>query len=367
MSPIDPRTNRNVGQGELIQNSKPCRKCSYDLKGLRVGGKCPECGTPIIRSGQRFADNLTDAPIEYLRHLLLTSVILACAWLVIVVGAVATNVSQVIGAGVLAAASLAWWLGTMMVTVPRKKGDHTLPDAILDSGNLRLSIRVTAAAWPLFALAVFLTAVTAGPTPAIAFVAMITIFAVASLISLVPLCVYLMGFADWSGDDGLSTRFNIAGWGIAVFGTVWFVGTVVGRMNPNILVGFFRLGSVFATGLVILALLLLLLCLFQLANNARWAMANNIATAERDERIAERRAQRMAEIADHQYDAPQMGDDDAKSRVAQDDSPIPLSEPEPVEHDPIPLARDDDLLPDDPYDEPAQLLEDDEGRDPPGY
>ena len=371
MSPIDPRTNRSVGQGELIQHPKPCRKCHYDLKGLRIGGKCPECGTPIIRSGQRFADNLTDAPIDYLRHLALACAVLAASWLFIVGAAIATNARPVFGTVILAGASLFWWLGTMMITVPRKKGDHTLPDVILDSPRLRLAIRITSSAWPLFAASLLLTLVLGGTAPSVSFVAMITIFAVASLISLVPLCAYLMGFADWSGDDGLSTRFNIAGWAIAVFGTFWFVGTIVGQLNPNIVVGFFRLGSVFATGLVIIALLLLLLCLFQLANNARWAMTNNVATAERDERVAERRAQRMAEIADHQYDAPQMGDHDAKSRIAQDDSPIPLSDPEirpaPVEHDPIPLAGDDDLLPDDPYDEPAQLLEDEERRDPPGY
>jgi hypothetical protein len=31
----------------LVAADVPCRKCSYNLRGLAVAGKCPECGTPI--------------------------------------------------------------------------------------------------------------------------------------------------------------------------------------------------------------------------------------------------------------------------------------------------------------------------------
>ena len=30
-----------------------CRKCGYDFRGLNVESRCPECGTPIIRSFDR--------------------------------------------------------------------------------------------------------------------------------------------------------------------------------------------------------------------------------------------------------------------------------------------------------------------------
>ena len=30
-----------------IETDTPCRKCSYNLRGLTHGGRCPECGTPV--------------------------------------------------------------------------------------------------------------------------------------------------------------------------------------------------------------------------------------------------------------------------------------------------------------------------------
>lgn len=45
--------------GTLLFNT-PCRRCGYDLRGLRESGNCPECGTPVGRSVMgdllRFAD-----------------------------------------------------------------------------------------------------------------------------------------------------------------------------------------------------------------------------------------------------------------------------------------------------------------------
>lgn len=36
-------------QGDLIVNVA-CRRCAYNLRGLRQDGRCPECGTPVGRS-----------------------------------------------------------------------------------------------------------------------------------------------------------------------------------------------------------------------------------------------------------------------------------------------------------------------------
>src|SRR5262245_56679789 len=34
--------------GAAIERDAPCNKCGYNLRGLRIGDKCPECGTPIV-------------------------------------------------------------------------------------------------------------------------------------------------------------------------------------------------------------------------------------------------------------------------------------------------------------------------------
>ncbi len=34
----------------VIQASFPCSTCGYDLRGLSVAGKCPECGTDVVKT-----------------------------------------------------------------------------------------------------------------------------------------------------------------------------------------------------------------------------------------------------------------------------------------------------------------------------
>ena len=36
-----------VDAAGVVAEDAPCRKCSYNLKGLAVAGRCPECGTPV--------------------------------------------------------------------------------------------------------------------------------------------------------------------------------------------------------------------------------------------------------------------------------------------------------------------------------
>ena len=39
---------RSAMNGELIDDDKLCDQCGQNVRGLRYGGACPECGTPII-------------------------------------------------------------------------------------------------------------------------------------------------------------------------------------------------------------------------------------------------------------------------------------------------------------------------------
>src|SRR5689334_24506997 len=36
----------------VLETDVPCRKCSYNLRGLSADGRCPECGTPVGLSVQ---------------------------------------------------------------------------------------------------------------------------------------------------------------------------------------------------------------------------------------------------------------------------------------------------------------------------
>lgn len=56
--PTDPSTVRSVGDG--ILDDRMCRRCGYNLRGLRRDGRCPECGTAVAISLEgdllRYAD-----------------------------------------------------------------------------------------------------------------------------------------------------------------------------------------------------------------------------------------------------------------------------------------------------------------------
>ena len=42
---------RAAMKGGPVSGDLPCDQCSYNLRGLRFGGACPECGTPITLRG----------------------------------------------------------------------------------------------------------------------------------------------------------------------------------------------------------------------------------------------------------------------------------------------------------------------------
>lgn len=55
-------------QGE--DRSVPCVQCGYDLRGLALGNRCPECGTPVVVSHSGvFADAYVAGRPEWLRRL----------------------------------------------------------------------------------------------------------------------------------------------------------------------------------------------------------------------------------------------------------------------------------------------------------
>ena len=58
-----------IERGPQPESAK-CSKCGYALAGLPEGARCPECGTPSgVGPSVRFVDNLSDAPVFYLRRL----------------------------------------------------------------------------------------------------------------------------------------------------------------------------------------------------------------------------------------------------------------------------------------------------------
>jgi hypothetical protein len=287
--PIDPRELVGAGIKTVITDDRLCDRCRYNLKGLPRGARCPECGLPIrSRSGtKRFTDNLTQAPIFYLKTLALGLGLTAAACLISIVtnlvGAFAPSIS---GLHLLAAKGLAavvWWVGVFIVTAQRPLNETTIRDPLLESNGLRRANRVLQAAWAVAALLFFMELRTGLP--------LVGYFAQGALVvatlGLVPLALQFSALADWAGDTGASERFKVAAWAMAVFGLakqVGWLGAATGAMGVLAATIWF-----WASLIEAIAQGLFLFGLFQLVMNAGWAIANASHAAESARRIADRK------------------------------------------------------------------------------
>jgi hypothetical protein len=215
--PIDPSQLRV--QAPEAAADRPCRKCGYDVRGMPIGHRCPECGTPIAsdrKRSVRFADNLTDSPMWYLVVVAVGTVAMGLA----LFGSIGLMIFErarssgwnplspavvAIAGGVLA---LMWIAGVVLSTLRRPVGEHTVPDAILDSDKLRW---VTRGLQVCFVASVgFRYAATVTRYEELEWLA--SAATLGSLYALAPLCVYLGSLADWAGDTGAGTRLRGATW-----------------------------------------------------------------------------------------------------------------------------------------------------------
>ena len=90
MSQLPPHLSTRLDDTPVVTEAMPCRKCGYDLRGLRFGSKCPECGQVITRLTRRAESMLGDAPRAYLHRLMVGFVLMGVGgagyWMLLVVG-----------------------------------------------------------------------------------------------------------------------------------------------------------------------------------------------------------------------------------------------------------------------------------------
>lgn len=311
----------------VVATTTPCPRCGYDLKGLRSGDRCPECGSPIIAGpsskfllNRGLRSSLTDASPDYLKRFALGSTLMMLA----VAMAVLTPVLLIIAGATKMWALLllvvvpfaCWPWGVWMVTAPREPGISEGVDHVVEWRRLRFWTRITQCAWPLAALAWWgvtwyqaaLKAATAatnaiamgtapvGPAPtpppawlqtaffSLGWPVWLTAFAGLPLLSL-----YLARIADWANDTELANRLLMSAWGIVAGPLLALVGwVVIPAFGPP---GILFIGAMFGN----LGLVLFILCfgqmglaIFQCWNVARWAVENNAESFARDQRVAER-------------------------------------------------------------------------------
>lgn len=296
-------------QPQTTVTDRKCRKCGYSLKGLPQGGVCPECGTPFagVRVG-RFCDNLTDAPIEYLRTLRLGLLMLGGAVVVLVSGLAATFI---LGFGAIAGAALLvgvlWMVGVWIAVTPRSIDDGFAPDPLLDSRPLTRVCRLLHAAPVLAGLLLGAAFVSFGVPPMSATTQVLLgaaggAFVVAAL-GLIPLGVYLSALSDWAGADTLGAQFRVAVFMLSLATVMAVSAGLAAVVSPGFRNGLAGITTMWAGIILVIAALFFLLLLARLANAAQWAVLNAENAMDSEARVAERKKMDAIRLTESQRTA----------------------------------------------------------------
>jgi hypothetical protein len=297
-------------KGEVIAQDRACAKCGYSLRGLRPGGHCPECGTPILASQTDPLAGwvITDAGGEYLRDLGFASVLTAMCAGPILLGVIWTLVElpwpkglTLWPGGGAAVASVGWVLGVWFMTQPRPtpSGSGAMTG---EWTGARWTARVTQLAWVLGIpmavwganeIAEFNVNGTAPDPLANAAVVTGMLLWLVGFFGLGAVALYMARLADWAMDTGLSERLRLVPYAIGIGG--FLIAFLVLLRGP---IGYQGggLATMFMGGLGLLLLLIAItqfaMAVFSFANLARWSASSRRAkidsAARRSRRILER-------------------------------------------------------------------------------
>ena len=302
-------TPNNTGFDEIVSDDRTCANCDYALAGLPINGTCPECGTPIPRRTSAklpSGDNLTDAPIGYLRQLAFSLVMLSIGAAGIGFGLIMLRASSDWTArAVFSAATVMWIMSVWMITVRRPKQEATVTDHILDNQKWLLTVRLTQITWFVSAAFAWLHWIAVDQSWANLIGtarAMHVLLVMLSFGASVFVLAYLSALSDWAGDGSLAGRTRGAAWAVVL-------GGVVGGGALTIAPGMGTIrGPIYFVAVLFLLLFLAgviiaLISVFQIAATSMRAISSNRATEARNIRVAERRAREMEETVNRQLEA----------------------------------------------------------------
>ncbi len=321
--------------GALITENRYCTSCQYNLKGLTVGGVCPECGTTIVvfeHRGSRTGDlPLPEAPRLYLNLLTLASVVAGATACVILASSMPFWSAQ-FGAAEMEAVRVgaaALWFGALLVTMrPRPtsapEGERE-PDplSLLKIGVIATQVLLLLGA--VVGLAGELAGIDrlAGPASGLFWLGMLGWPAVAW---------HFGTIADWGNDFTLATRLKGASWtlaaGFLIVGAVWAVGWLDSGAGT-----FLRWIAYAMFGFWVIALLAMIAGIFQTGSMVQWAIKNNNRAIERDRVFAERAQERERKRAEKDPGAPIPGPDPELLRSIEEANRHPHAEPQAPDED----------------------------------
>ncbi|MDX2131006.1 MAG: hypothetical protein SFY69_03005 [Planctomycetota bacterium] len=314
-----PFSNPSAVSGAMvIGEDRACARCGYNLRGLKPGDRCPECGTPI-RIRRDAGGGMTEAPLSYLDRLALWSTVaiigagVCVASLLATIGASLGNPLLLAALGLAALGAGAWGAGVYHVTGPREFGAPSPIDPVREWARLRLIARVSQFMWGggftiLFAGVTVLhgvavrqaaaaAAAAAGggagapviapgpPVSATVLVALGLLVLVLALVGMIAALLYFAQLADWANDLSLATRLRAVPFVVVAsvpVGVLFlFTLALVRGTARMIIIG----PAVVITGGLFLACVgFIVVPLIQFMLLCQWARANSTRAMDRDRR-----------------------------------------------------------------------------------
>ena len=296
-----------------VEEARPCDSCGYDLRGLKIGDRCPECGSQILLRSAMTERYLIDAPRRYqvwlAIGLVLTGVGAIGRWVIPMQalmgmwgppppGATIRSGLQSVGiaweimvfAAVWGALHVCWSVGIWVVTRPRPAG------AVLSARWSRhrewWMVRWYARSSVVMGLiggACCIAMLRTGDTRWFAVWALVEGWNGAVS------CWYLARVSDWEPDEKMAGSFRALAWAFGVFGVMLAL-----LEGPQTILGWFVafntalwVGGMFVAGAAMMGF-----CLWSVVGVA-WTISNarsQVARARRQTDAAAREAERLAAL-----------------------------------------------------------------------
>lgn len=211
---------RRSDQGRIgtVEVDRACLGCGYNLRGLSLGGRCPECGMPV-QTPSTGDDPLSLMPIQIIKTFRRGTfvVVFALACFIVIEALLLFGVlAAPVGAGLRCAVS-ALWLGSAWLVTPALDLRQARGYGFAERGVTRRLARWLQLGWVLTALVMLLQATTKPPVPA--FIehggnVLIVLGLLSGYAGFICLNVMLQRLARWVRDDTAAGAMNLTLWAL---------------------------------------------------------------------------------------------------------------------------------------------------------